>query len=164
MPCYAVSPVTVSGDYVTVDNVKLDWPPAEVPAIWAGGLGPKTLALCASDADGIVLSGGTTPAQTRAVREIAGDLPIVVYIHGASSFDHLERERVRWGYDSWTDRCATGDADEFAASLRRWADAGATSLIVQPAPEEPDQEGFLDFPRHASKSPARVIRAGRLGC
>ena len=140
--------VTVSGTYVTLDNVKLDWPPAEVPAIWAGGLGPKTLALCAEAADGIILSGGTTPAQTRAVRELAGDLPIVVYIHGATGPDalsRLESERVRWGYDSMTDRCVFGNADEFAASLKTWAEAGATSLIVQPTPDDPDQEGFLNF-------------------
>src|ERR1700722_10846623 len=37
--------VTVSGDYVRLAGVALDWPPAEVPPLLVGARGPKTPAL-----------------------------------------------------------------------------------------------------------------------
>lgn len=140
--------VTVNGRYVKLDRVKLDWPPSVPAPIWAGGVGPRTLALAAKASDGIILTGGTTPEETAQVRALAGDLPIAVYVHGASGPDapqRLEAERVRWGYPSLDGRAATGDVDEFAASLRRWANAGATRVIVQPTPDDPDVESFLHF-------------------
>src|SRR3954449_11335913 len=37
--------VTTKGRYVNLDAVRLDWPPAEVPPLYFGSTGPKTLAL-----------------------------------------------------------------------------------------------------------------------
>jgi alkanesulfonate monooxygenase SsuD/methylene tetrahydromethanopterin reductase-like flavin-dependent oxidoreductase (luciferase family) len=38
-----------------------------------------------------------------------------------------------------------GDAAAVAAAVRRWAEAGATTVVLQPTMDEPDIEGFLRF-------------------
>ncbi|MFB9839106.1 LLM class flavin-dependent oxidoreductase, partial [Actinoallomurus acaciae] len=38
-----------------------------------------------------------------------------------------------------------GDARAVAAAVRRWADAGATTVVLQPTGDEPDLEGFVRF-------------------
>jgi 5,10-methylenetetrahydromethanopterin reductase len=48
--------VTVDGDYVRLDAVRLDHPPAAVPAVLAGVRGPKSLAVAGRDADGVLLA------------------------------------------------------------------------------------------------------------
>jgi alkanesulfonate monooxygenase SsuD/methylene tetrahydromethanopterin reductase-like flavin-dependent oxidoreductase (luciferase family) len=37
--------VRIAGRYVQLDGVALDWPPADVPPLWVGARGPKTLRL-----------------------------------------------------------------------------------------------------------------------
>ena len=32
-----------------------------------------------------------------------------------------------------------------AAAIRRWADAGADTVVLQPTSDEPDHEGFMRF-------------------
>ncbi len=55
--------VTVAGRYVTLDHVRLDWPPAQAPAVVAAGEGPKTVRLTGQVADGTVLPGGSNPER-----------------------------------------------------------------------------------------------------
>jgi alkanesulfonate monooxygenase SsuD/methylene tetrahydromethanopterin reductase-like flavin-dependent oxidoreductase (luciferase family) len=38
-----------------------------------------------------------------------------------------------------------GDAAEIADGVRRWADAGATTVVLQPTTDEPDLNGFIRF-------------------
>ncbi len=38
-----------------------------------------------------------------------------------------------------------GTAAEIAEGIRRWADAGATTMVLQPTVDEPDLEGFVRF-------------------
>ncbi|MEU4239886.1 LLM class flavin-dependent oxidoreductase [Actinoplanes sp. NPDC026619] len=58
--------VTTEGRYVRLDGVKLDWPPDQVPPIFVGATGPKTLALAGQIGDGTILTGGTSPAGVSA--------------------------------------------------------------------------------------------------
>lgn len=53
--------VTVSGQYVRLNGVALDWPPAAVPPMLVGARGPKTLALAGEVADGLVLDSDISP-------------------------------------------------------------------------------------------------------
>jgi len=57
--------VTVSGQYVRLTDVALDWPPAAVPPLLVGARGPKTLALAGELADGLVLDAGISPPGVR---------------------------------------------------------------------------------------------------
>ena len=54
--------VTVSGEYVQLDAVRLDHPPGTVPPVLAGVRGPKSLELAGRSADGVILAWPVTPA------------------------------------------------------------------------------------------------------
>ncbi|WP_258956968.1 LLM class flavin-dependent oxidoreductase [Rhodococcus globerulus] len=86
--------VTVSGRYANLEDVTLAWPPEEVPQLFVGATGPKTLALSGELAQGTVLSGGTTPdGVRRAIQHIgAQDLEVVVYV--ICAFGSGGRERA----------------------------------------------------------------------
>lgn len=58
----------VAGRYVTLDDVGLIFPPAEVPVVSAGVMGPKSLALAGRIAGGTILPEGRTPEDIRAAR------------------------------------------------------------------------------------------------
>ncbi|MGH2929364.1 MAG: LLM class flavin-dependent oxidoreductase, partial [Solirubrobacteraceae bacterium] len=53
--------VTMTGRYVRLDDVALDWPPASAPELFAGATGPRSLRLSGELADGTILTGGTSP-------------------------------------------------------------------------------------------------------
>ncbi|NUT36231.1 MAG: LLM class flavin-dependent oxidoreductase [Hamadaea sp.] len=142
--------VTTHGRYVHLDDVALVWPPgADALEILVGAVGPKTLRLSGAYADGTILTGGTTAEQVRTAREHIGTPgPVVVYLHAATGPDaeaRMEAERVRWGYDALEGRAVVGDAAQIAAGVRRWAAAGATTVVLQPTPDDPDPEGFVRF-------------------
>ena len=55
--------VTVSGRYVTLDRVRLDWPPEPGTPLLVGGTGPRTLELAGRVGDGIVIGSVTSNAE-----------------------------------------------------------------------------------------------------
>lgn len=65
--------VTVDGRYVQLEQVKLDWPPAEVPPLLVGGRGPRTLRLAGELADGVILDSVEVPGDVRAARELLAE-------------------------------------------------------------------------------------------
>lgn len=74
--------VTVSGRYVSLDDVALASPPAVAPPILTGVRGPKSLALSGRVADGTILAEPVTPEYLAAAREqiaAVGDHRIVAY-------------------------------------------------------------------------------------
>ncbi|MDJ0393648.1 LLM class flavin-dependent oxidoreductase [Rhodococcus sp. G-MC3] len=109
--------VDVEGRYVTLKNVKLDWPPLQPPPLLIGATGPKTLALSGETSSGTILTSETSPEQLKTARgHIDGgpDHDIVVYV------------------DSSTEAAtATGN-------LQRWVDAGATTIVLQPSADQTD--------------------------
>jgi alkanesulfonate monooxygenase SsuD/methylene tetrahydromethanopterin reductase-like flavin-dependent oxidoreductase (luciferase family) len=64
--------VNMSGSYVTLDDVQLFHPPAEVPPLLAGVQGPKSLALAGRIADGVVLAEPASPSYVRWSLDHAG--------------------------------------------------------------------------------------------
>ena len=158
--------VTTEGRYVTLRDVRLDWPPEQPVEILAGGIGPRTLRLVGETADGAVVVGGTSPSALREVSTIVNGsaraaarpqpVPVVLYAHaatGPTAEARMAAERERWGYDSTVDgaadraadRTVTGDAATVAAAVRAWAEAGADTVVLQPTPDDPDLEGFVEF-------------------
>ncbi len=74
--------VTVSGQYVHLSQVALDWPPAAVPPLLVGARGPKTLALAGELSDGLVLDAGISPGGVRqAVERAAAPRPHEVVVN-----------------------------------------------------------------------------------
>ena len=148
--------VTVDGRYVHLDGVALDWPPAEPPRVLTGAVGPRSLALSGELADGTILTGGTTPDRVREMRAVIdaartsakrpGRQPIVVYViaaTGAAAPQRVDAELRRWSLDPAQEVGIAGDAEAIAAAVRRWTDAGADTVVLQPTVDEPDLEGFI---------------------
>jgi len=138
--------VTAKGRYVNLDAVKLDWPPADVPPLYIGSTGPKTLALGGEVGDGTILTGGTSPAGVaRARGHIAAQAPheVVVFVpaaFGPGATERLREQQQRYGIDV---PGVSGTPDEMAAGLREFVEAGATKLILQPTSDDPDPAEFV---------------------
>ncbi|MGL4178523.1 MAG: LLM class flavin-dependent oxidoreductase [Dermatophilaceae bacterium] len=164
--------VTVDGRYVHLDGVALDHPPAQPPPVLVGGRGPKTLALAGALADGVVLDTGTTPDVVRqALEHVArgrvddadGDAPsgaglethspddgsfrVVVFL--PAGMDAGQEERVRadvaaFGIPTGAASVAGGGVDGVAARVAELAAAGATTVCLQPAGDEPDLPAYIE--------------------
>jgi alkanesulfonate monooxygenase SsuD/methylene tetrahydromethanopterin reductase-like flavin-dependent oxidoreductase (luciferase family) len=138
--------VTAKGRYVNLDAVKLDWPPAEAPPLYVGSTGPKTLALGGEVGDGTILTGGTSPQGVAAAKtHIAAQAPheLVVFVpaaFGPGATERLREQQRRYGIDV---PGVSGTPAEMAAGLREFVEAGATKLILQPTPDDPDPAGFV---------------------
>ena len=135
--------VTVSGQYVRLTDVALDWPPAAVPPLLVGARGPKTLALAGELADGLVLDAGISPQGVRqAVRRAAARRPHEVVVNvlcgaGAGSMERIEAE-LATSSEPLSSRAAVGSPEDVAETVRSFAGAGATTVVLQPTAEDPD--------------------------
>ena len=145
--------VTFDGRYVRLEDVALDWPPTEPVELLAGGVGPKTLRLTGELASGTVITGGTTPDGLRTalghVRDGAGETTraVVTYLlctTGPTAQADLRTEAEFWKLDPTDDVGVFGDAAEIAAGARRWVDAGADTVVLQPTASV-DVEAFVRF-------------------
>ncbi|MFJ5261139.1 LLM class flavin-dependent oxidoreductase [Streptomyces sp. NPDC088387] len=150
--------LTVEGRYVRLDDVALDWPPAQAVPVFAGATGPRTMRLTGEAADGTILTSGTSPEGVRRARLLIEEgrrsvgrtepHSVVVYLltaTGAGAEDRLRAELESEGHTDLTDLGVAGDADAVAEAVARLTDAGADSVILQPTADEPDPEGFLRF-------------------
>jgi alkanesulfonate monooxygenase SsuD/methylene tetrahydromethanopterin reductase-like flavin-dependent oxidoreductase (luciferase family) len=150
--------VTTSGRYVRLDRVKLDWRPPSPPPLLAGAIGPRSMRLSGECADGTILTCGVTSDGVRAARALIDEgraaagrsdpHAVIVYMHGATgpgAAERLAREREMWGEDPTGDFGAAGDAATVAEAVHRWAQAGATTVVLQPTTDDPDPEGFVHF-------------------
>ncbi|MEV7387754.1 MULTISPECIES: LLM class flavin-dependent oxidoreductase [unclassified Streptomyces] len=152
--------LTVSGRYVRLDDVALDWPPAGHVPVFAGATGPRSLRLSGAAADGTVLTAATPPDGVRRARRLieegrvaAGRAEderheVVVYLltaTGPDAADRLRAELVEEGLESVHDLGVAGDAGAVAKAVQRLVEAGADTVILQPTGDEPDPEGFVRF-------------------
>ncbi|OZF35792.1 LLM class flavin-dependent oxidoreductase [Rhodococcus sp. 14-2483-1-1] len=123
--------VTVQGRYVSLDEVKLNWPPLQPPPLLVGATGPKTLALSGRHSVGTILTSETTPEQVRtAIDHIDGgpDHDVVVYVSVGS------------------------DSDAATIDIQRWIDAGATTVVLEPSADAADPTTLF---AHAATATAR---------
>ncbi|MFJ8152218.1 LLM class flavin-dependent oxidoreductase [Streptomyces sp. NPDC094468] len=152
--------LTVDGRYVRLDDVALDWPPAGPVPVFAGAEGPRTLRLSGAAADGTVLTSSTSPDGVRRARRIveegraaagrdaAEPHEVVVYLltaTGPGAAARLRAELAAEGRESVPGIGVAGDAGAVAEAVRRLAEAGADTVVLQPTGDEPDPEGFVRF-------------------
>lgn len=161
--------LTVSGRYVTLDRVQLDWPPAVAPAIYSAGEGPKTLALAGAHADGTILTAGYTSAELdkqiqhvhRGAKESGREqLPkITAYLTTAFGDGAEARVRAEMGERGIDDdRAAWGEVGDVADVARRLVKVGVDDVVLVPAAGEPDLGEFfrstVEVERQLKKTPA----------
>ncbi|MEU6063332.1 MULTISPECIES: LLM class flavin-dependent oxidoreductase [Streptomyces] len=150
--------LTVDGRYVKLEDVGLDWPPEGPVAVFAGATGPRTLRLAGEAADGTILTAATSPDGVRRARRLidegrgsagrTGRHEVVVHLltaTGVGAADRLRAELVAEGVESVPELGVAGDAGTVAEAVRRLAEAGADTVILQPTGDEPDPEGFVRF-------------------
>ncbi|MGW9023145.1 LLM class flavin-dependent oxidoreductase [Streptomyces sp. NPDC055722] len=153
--------VTTDGRYVRLDGVALDWPPPQAVRVLAGATGPRTLRLSGAAADGTVLTAATAPEGVRRARQLIDEgresadrtdpHHIVVYLRTATGPDAAARLRAEIeadGEDPVPEHGVAGDAAAVAEAVRRLADAGADTVVLQPTADEPDPEAFIRFAAH----------------
>lgn len=145
--------VTVSGRYVQLDDVALDWPPEPPPPLMLGGSGPRSLDLTVELGDGTLLSAALSVSQVAEV----GDLLVrtrgpghplvatVIVATGPQAQERVDAEVPKWGGQLGQGIGVAGDAARVAAEVRSFADAGATSVVFQPVEDEADLDGWIGF-------------------
>lgn len=125
--------VTTHGRYVHLDDVALDWPPAVVPPLLVGGIGPRTVSLAGELADGVIIPGGVSPDDVRtSVGHLRGRRP--ARLAGAPADVVV-----------FTSAPAGGPAATLAATVGEYASAGATHVAVNAADGDADLERFVGF-------------------
>ncbi|WP_416486273.1 LLM class flavin-dependent oxidoreductase [Streptomyces sp. CL12] len=148
--------LTVQGRYVTLDGVALDWPPPQPAPVLAGATGPRTLRLSGAKADGTLLTCATSPDGVREARRLieegraaagrAQPHRVVVYLLAATGAGAAERVRADLAAEhAGPGAGVAGDAAAVAEAVRRLADVGADTVVLQPTSGEPDPEGFVRF-------------------
>jgi alkanesulfonate monooxygenase SsuD/methylene tetrahydromethanopterin reductase-like flavin-dependent oxidoreductase (luciferase family) len=150
--------VTTEGRYVRLDDVGLDWPPDRDVRVFAGATGPRSLRLAGEAADGTVLTASTPPDGVRQARRLIDEgraaagrtepHEVVVYLlaaTGPGAGERLRADLAAEGVGSVPDLGVAGDAAAVAEAVRRLAEAGADTVVLQPTGDEPDPEGFVRF-------------------
>ncbi|MFI0446811.1 LLM class flavin-dependent oxidoreductase [Actinomadura sp. 6N118] len=145
--------VTTDGRYVKLNDVALDWPPPEAPAVFAGATGPRTLRLSGECADGTILTADTAPEAVREARRLVdegraagertGRHEVVVYLLAATGPGADERLQNESDVRNAPPFVVAGDAEAIAEAVGRLADAGADTVVLQPTADEPDPVGFV---------------------
>ena len=140
--------VTTKGRYVTLDAVKLDWPPDPAPPLIIGATGPKTLALAGELGDGTVLVGGTSPAGVAEAKRLInapGPHEIVVFVLAAGGPHAVERLAAAGQEFDVDFPGLAGTPRQIADGIREFTVAGATKVILQPLPDETEPEQYVRF-------------------
>ncbi|HEX5857209.1 MAG TPA: LLM class flavin-dependent oxidoreductase [Microbacterium sp.] len=149
--------VSAEGRYVTLDKVRLDWPPVQAPAVVVAGEGPKTVRLTGEVGNGTVLPAGSSPDRVARTLELAlegraaagrdASHQLVVFVSAAFGGEEARSAVV----DDLMRTTGTvdpallvfGDADGVAEAIDPFFAAGATSVILQPQESEHDLAGFM---------------------
>jgi alkanesulfonate monooxygenase SsuD/methylene tetrahydromethanopterin reductase-like flavin-dependent oxidoreductase (luciferase family) len=140
--------VTVSGQYVRLHEVALDWPPAAAPPLLVGARGPKTVALAGEVADGVVLEGGTTPdGVRRALTTVTRQRPYEVVVYLLCGAGERGRQLVEAELADrdlpLPDAAAVGSPADVARAVRALAQAGASTVVLYPAAADQDSEALI---------------------
>jgi alkanesulfonate monooxygenase SsuD/methylene tetrahydromethanopterin reductase-like flavin-dependent oxidoreductase (luciferase family) len=149
--------VTTAGRYVRLDDVALGWPPASAPPVLSAATGPRTLRLSGERADGTILVANTTREQFRSARRsieegraLAGRADphrIVLNLLAATGPDAAARLAAAMRADGKEPGSAAvaGDAAAIVAAVRSWALAGADTVVLQPAADDPDPIALINL-------------------
>jgi hypothetical protein len=69
----------------------------------------------------------------------------ITVVTGPDADARLRAELAFWGHEPSPDLGVAGDEHAVAGAVRRLAEAGAGTVVLSPAADEPDPEGFVRF-------------------
>jgi alkanesulfonate monooxygenase SsuD/methylene tetrahydromethanopterin reductase-like flavin-dependent oxidoreductase (luciferase family) len=121
--------VTVQGRYVHLDDVALDWPPAEVPPLLVGGIRPRTVALAGELSDGVIIPSEPSADEVRA----------------AAGHFYARRDGAPGKVVVFTSVPADSKARDVAAAVSDYAAAGATHVAIRTDEDHADLVRFVGF-------------------
>ena len=146
--------LSTRGEYVRLDQVKLDWPPNPPPPLMIGGDGPKSVAQAARLGDGNLLSAARSTEQitdmVSLVRQHTDDprhaiVATQIAATGPGARERIDREVPKWATTPAPGIGVAGDAATIAADVLRLTSLGVTTVVIQPTEDEPDLPGFIRF-------------------
>jgi alkanesulfonate monooxygenase SsuD/methylene tetrahydromethanopterin reductase-like flavin-dependent oxidoreductase (luciferase family) len=162
--------VSATGRYVSLDRVRLNWPPVQPPGVVVAGEGPKTARLTGEVGDGTVLPAGSTPDRVARTLALAregragagrdGSHELIVFVStgfgGAAARARLAEELGRAAGTVDPALMVVGDAVDVTSAIDPFFTAGATTVVLQPPEGETDLTGFMQN----VGAVARLIDAG----
>jgi alkanesulfonate monooxygenase SsuD/methylene tetrahydromethanopterin reductase-like flavin-dependent oxidoreductase (luciferase family) len=147
--------VSVAGDYVHLDAVRLEFVPDVRVPVLIGGAGPKTLKLAGELADGVVLDCQQTASSVRTAlghvdqgRRLQNPAHFrqVMYIAcapGAHSAARLAAEAQRWNVTPVSEFGVGGSVSDISGDIEPYRAAGLDTLILQPIGDEAGTPALL---------------------
>ena len=139
--------VTTSGHYVTLDDVRLAWPPETVPPMLVGAVRPKTLALAGEIGDGLIFTGDTAVDDVRAG------------VRTATQARPPERRDAPFEVVAFLAVSRSSSPEHVAERVRELAVAGATRVAVLGFDDsgEPERaDGLTDFVATLQRAAAQL--------
>ncbi len=155
--------VSANGRYVRLNEVRLDWPPAEQLPIMIGANGPRSLRLAGHLGDGTLLT-SMVPADTVAAHcaliEPGPDHRIFLsrtISIGPGAAQLIANDPGHYpGISFDASASIGGDATEVAGNLHALRDLGVTDFIASPTGNEPD---LVEYIRALGQEVRPLLRA-----
>ena len=145
--------VTLDGDHVHLDAVRLAHPAEVVPPISLGVRGPRSMALAADVGAGVIFAEWSGPRYLQQVRAQIGAAPkFTAFVQASTDVDALEEMMAeKMALPRFASQLAAygdelvpldelvigGDPSTWVAQAQRWVAAGASTVIFCPLPTDP---------------------------
>jgi alkanesulfonate monooxygenase SsuD/methylene tetrahydromethanopterin reductase-like flavin-dependent oxidoreductase (luciferase family) len=145
--------VTMHGEHVHLDNVQLAHPAKVMPPISLGVRGPRSMALAAEVADGVIFAEWSGPKYLDQVRAQVGATPtFTAFVQASADVDALAammKEKMAlprfasqlaaYGDQQppLTELVIAGDPATWFDQAQKWVDAGAEAVVFCPLPTDP---------------------------
>ncbi|AQT83100.1 hypothetical protein B1R94_25375 [Mycolicibacterium litorale] len=147
--------VSMTGEYVRLDAVRLEFVPEIDVPVFIGGAGPKTLQSAGELADGVVLDCQQTASSVRTAlghvaqgRRDASPRPFrqVMYLAcapGADAGARLIADAQRWNVTPASEFGVGGSVASLNAGIAPYCEAGIDTIVLQPVGGTVEASGFL---------------------
>jgi alkanesulfonate monooxygenase SsuD/methylene tetrahydromethanopterin reductase-like flavin-dependent oxidoreductase (luciferase family) len=145
--------VTMNGTTVHLDGVRLEHPAAVVPRISLGVRGPKSMALAAEVADGVIFAEWSGPRYLEQVRGQVGDEPtFIAFVQASADVAAMEKmmqekmalprfaaQLAPYGAERppLEELVVVGPPESWFDQAQKWVDAGAATVVFCPLPSDP---------------------------
>jgi alkanesulfonate monooxygenase SsuD/methylene tetrahydromethanopterin reductase-like flavin-dependent oxidoreductase (luciferase family) len=160
--------VTVDGRYVQLSEVQLEFPPQQRLPILIGGTGPKTLQLAGEIADGVIIDsrysnttvlealGHVGTGRAAADGRPFSTVMFLVCVPGDDTHRLLAEEASRLEVPDDGVFGVTGTADEIAAALGPYRDAGVDTIALQPIGGQDEVPAFITVAGDVHRKSLRI--------